>query len=67
MLDEPIVWFVTADLAFWAVAISITWKVVGFGMVLFVSGIQAITPDIMEAAVMDGAGYWSRVRHIFCR
>ncbi len=64
VLKEPIVWFVTADLAFWAVVISITWKVVGFGMVLFVSGIQSINPDIIEAAIMDGAGYWSRVRRI---
>ena len=62
LIREPIVWFVTADLAFWAVVISITWKVVGFGMVLFVSAIQSINPDIIEAAVMDGAGYWSRVR-----
>ena len=62
ILREPIVWFVSADLAFWAVVISITWKVVGFGMVLFVSGIQSINPDIIEAATMDGASYWSRVR-----
>jgi multiple sugar transport system permease protein len=64
VIREPIVWFVTADLAFWAVVISITWKVVGFGMVLFVSGIQSINPDILEAATMDGAGYWGRVRRI---
>jgi multiple sugar transport system permease protein len=64
VIVEPIVWFVTPDLAFWAVVISITWKVVGFGMVLFVSGIQSINPDILEAAVMDGAGYWGRVRLI---
>jgi multiple sugar transport system permease protein len=64
VIREPIVWFVSADLAFWAVVISITWKVVGFGMVLFVSGIQAINSDILEAAVVDGAGYWARVRLI---
>jgi multiple sugar transport system permease protein len=62
LIREPIVWFVTPELAFWAVVISITWKVVGFGMVLFVSGIQSINPDILEAAEMDGAGYWARVR-----
>src|SRR5271169_4422621 len=62
LIREPIVWFATADLAFWAVVISITWKVVGFGMVLFIAGIQSINPDILEAALMDGAGYWSRVR-----
>src|ERR1700677_50762 len=64
VLKEPIVRFVSADLAFWAVVISITWKVVGFGMVLFVSGIQSINPDILEAALMDGASYWGRVRFI---
>ncbi len=64
VIREPIAWFVTPNLAFSAVVISITWKVVGFGVVLFVSGIQAINPDILEAAVMDGASYWSRVRLI---
>jgi len=64
IIREPIVWFASADLAFWAVVISITWKVVGFGMVLFIAGIQSINPDILEAAVMDGASYWGRVRLI---
>jgi multiple sugar transport system permease protein len=64
LIREPIVWFASADLAFWAVVISITWKVVGFGMVLFVAGIQSISPDILEAALMDGATYWGRVRFI---
>jgi multiple sugar transport system permease protein len=64
LIAQPIVWFVSADLAFWAVVISITWKVVGFGMVLFIAGIQSINPEIMEAAVVDGAGYWARVVRI---
>ncbi len=64
LIREPIVWFATADLAFWAVVISITWKVVGFGMVLFIAGIQSINPDILEAALMDGASYWGRVRFV---
>src|SRR5271163_4032761 len=64
VVAQPIVWFASADLAFWAVVISITWKVVGFGMVLFIAGIQSINPDILEAALMDGASYWGRVRLI---
>jgi multiple sugar transport system permease protein len=64
ILNEPVEWFVSADNAFWAVVISITWKVVGFGMVLFVTGIQAIDADILEAATIDGAHYWRRVRLI---
>jgi multiple sugar transport system permease protein len=64
IIGEPMVWFVSADLAFWAVIISITWKVVGFGMVLFIAGIQSINPEIMEAAIVDGASYWARVTRI---
>ncbi len=64
VIAHPIVWFVSADLAFWAVVISITWKVLGFGMVLFIASIQSIDREVMEAAVVDGAGYWARVFRI---
>ncbi len=65
LIDKPIVWFgENADRALWAVIVSIVWKVVGFGMLLFVAAIQAIPPDINEAAMVDGASYWQRVRRI---
>lgn len=64
VIAQPIVWFVSADLAFWAVVISITWKVVGFGMVLFIAAIQSIDAEILEAAIVDGAGYWTRTLRI---
>jgi multiple sugar transport system permease protein len=60
VIAQPMVWFASADLAFWAVVISITWKVVGFGMVLFIAAIQSIDREILEAAVIDGADYWKR-------
>ena len=61
ILAEPAVWFTKADLALTAVIISITWKVIGFGTILFVSGIQSINHEITEAALIDGANYWQRV------
>ena len=65
IVDKPVVWFgEDADRALWAVIISIVWKVLGFGMLLFVAAIQAIPQDIDEAARADGAGYWQRVRWI---
>ena len=65
IVDKPVVWFgEDADRALWAVIISIVWKVVGFGMLLFVAAIQAIPQDIDEAAMADGASYWQRVRWI---
>ncbi len=63
--SAPIIWFgEDANRALWAVIVSIVWKVVGFGMLLFVSAIQAITEEITEAAMVDGASYWQRVGKI---
>jgi multiple sugar transport system permease protein len=65
IVEKPVVWFgEDADRALWAVIVSIVWKVVGFGMLLFVAAIQAIPDEINEAALVDGAGYWQRVRRI---
>jgi multiple sugar transport system permease protein len=61
MLDERAVWFTKVDPALTAVIISVTWKVVGFGMILFVAAIQSIHPEVNEAALIDGASYWQRV------
>ena len=65
LIDTPILWLgVDAGLSNWAVIISITWKVIGFGMILFVAAIQAIPSEINEATMVDGAGFWQRVRKV---
>ena len=64
LVEHAVVWFVDAELGLWAVIASIVWKVVGFGMILFVAAIQSVGDEINEAAMMDGAGYWQRVMRI---
>ena len=64
ILSRPITWFTDPTLALWAVIVSIVWKVVGFGMILFVASIQSIDREINEAAMIDGATYWQRVSKI---
>ena len=65
IVSTPIIWFgENADRALWAVIVSIVWKVVGFGMLLFVAAIQAIPEELSEAAMVDGASYWQRVGRI---
>lgn len=64
ILARPITWFTDPELALWAVIVSIVWKVVGFAMILFVASMQSIDREITEAALIDGAGYWQRVRRI---
>ena len=63
--SKMIVWFTNVDWALWAVIISVTWKVVGFGTILFVAAIQSISREVNEASMIDGASYWQRVRMIF--
>jgi multiple sugar transport system permease protein len=65
VIAGPIVWFgENAERALWAVIVSIVWKVLGFGMLLFVAAIHAIPQEVSEAAMVDGASYWQRVRRI---
>jgi len=65
IIDSPILWLgVDADVSNWAVIISVVWKVLGFGMILFVAAIHAIPDEINEAAMVDGAAFWQRVRKI---
>ena len=61
LIDKPVSWFTKVNSAFWAVCFSVTWKVVGFAMILFVAALQSIAPDIEEAAKLDNASYWRRV------
>jgi multiple sugar transport system permease protein len=61
VIDKPILWLgVDPNLSTWAIIISIVWKVLGFGMILFVAAIQAIPEEITEAARVDGANAWQR-------
>jgi multiple sugar transport system permease protein len=65
IIDEPILWLgVDPNVSTWAVIISIVWKVLGFGMILFVAAIQAIPSEITEAARVDGASAWQRATRV---
>jgi multiple sugar transport system permease protein len=65
VVAEPIVWLgVDADRSNLAIIASVVWKVIGFGMVLFIGAIQAIPTEVSEASVVDGAGFWQRVTRI---
>jgi multiple sugar transport system permease protein len=47
-----------------SVILASAWKDLGFIMVILLAGLQAIPEDYYEAAAVDGAGRWTRFRHI---
>jgi multiple sugar transport system permease protein len=65
LIHEPIQWLGTdADRSTWAIIISVSWKVIGFGMILFVAAIHAIPHEIDEATMVDGANQWQRITRV---
>ncbi|GIE97613.1 sugar ABC transporter permease [Paractinoplanes rishiriensis] len=65
LVDQPVLWLgVDANTSNFAISTSVVWKVIGFGMILFVGAIQAVPTEITEASLVDGAGYWQRVGRV---
>jgi raffinose/stachyose/melibiose transport system permease protein len=57
-------WLGNGDLALWTLMLVIVWREVGFGIVLFLARLLTLPEDQLEAARIDGAGWWSRLRHV---
>ncbi len=57
-------WLVDPGLVLIPVAIVTIWQRLGFDMVIFLAGLQAIPAELYEAARIDGAGRWGRFRHV---
>lgn len=47
-----------------AIALVVVWKIAGYSMVLFLSGLQGVPPSVLEAASLDGAGATAKLRHV---
>ena len=48
-------WFTTPESSFWALVIVMTWSLSGYLMIIYNSGLAAISKDYYEAATVDGA------------
>ncbi len=57
-------WFNDPNWAMPMVIIAYVWKNLGYTVVVFLAGLQSIPGDLYEAARVDGAGSWSRLRHV---
>ena len=57
-------WWTDPAWAMPSVIIASVWKDLGFVMVILLAGLQAIPADLHDAARVDGAGWWQRLRHV---
>ncbi len=50
------------NLALWLIIFVQIWTQIGMSVVIFLAGLQAISEDVLEAADIDGASSWQRLR-----
>lgn len=60
----PVDWLGDPHWAMPSIILLAVWKNFGYNMLIFMAGLQIIPEELYEAAAMDGAGPWSRFRHI---
>lgn len=46
------------------IVVIMTWKGAGATALIYLAGLQGVNPELYEAAAIDGAGVWKRIRHI---
>jgi ABC-type sugar transport system permease subunit len=57
-------WLANPKLAIWTLMAVISWKYIGFAVILMLAGLQSIPDELFEAAAIDGASYWQIQRRI---
>jgi multiple sugar transport system permease protein len=63
LLGERPIWLLGEN-TMWAIVIPSVWRGIPFAMIFFLAGLQAMPPELHEAAAIDGAGPFRRFRYI---
>jgi multiple sugar transport system permease protein len=61
---EPVDWLGNPDTALGSIMVMSIWQAVGFHMVIWLSGLQTISPTLYEAAKIEGASSWKTFRYV---
>ncbi len=57
-------WLADPKIVLYTLFVVITWKYIGFGVILLLAGLQGIPAELREAAALDGASPWQATRHV---
>ena len=64
LIDEPINFFAHTKYFWPIVAFANVWKETGWNAIIYLAAITSIDPSLYEAASMDGAGRWAKIKHV---
>jgi raffinose/stachyose/melibiose transport system permease protein len=57
-------WLADPGIVLYTMFAVITWKYIGFGIILLLAGLQGVPAELREAAALDGASAWQTTRHV---
>lgn len=57
-------WLGDPGTAIWSVGGVVVWRELAFGIILFLARMSQLPLDLYDAAVVDGANWWQRFRHV---
>lgn len=57
-------WLADPGIVLYTLFAVITWKYIGFGIILLLAGLQGVPAELREAAALDGASAWQTTRHV---
>lgn len=60
----PLSWLNSPGLAMPSIVLQATWAAAGTSVLVYLAALTAVRPELYEAAILDGAGVWSRVWHV---
>lgn len=64
IIQHPINYFAHPKYFWWIVGFANVWKETGWNAIVYIAAITAIDPNLYEAAAIDGAGRWAKIRYV---
>ena len=57
IVEQPLLGLNTSA-GYWGLIVLMAWQQVGYMMIIYIAGLQNVSPDLLEAAAIDGANSW---------
>ena len=64
LISEPVQFFRHGPYFWWIIAIANAWKGMGYNAIIYLAAVSGIEQDMYEAAEIDGATRWQRIRYM---